>query len=441
MKIVPRFLQRRMSHRPDLLKIVDNVSWLFFDRFLRMGIGLLVGVWIARYLGPEKFGLLNFVMAFVGLFGAIAVLGLQEIIVRDLVRDPSHKEQTLGTAALLLLFSGFLAYGLAMVVIFWLRPEDQLARILVAIFGSTLLLRCSDVAKYWFESQVLSKYTVWVQNVFFVIFAAIKVGLILAQAPLVAFVWAMVTEAALVAATMLAVLDLSGTRLMKMTMSARRAKTLLADSWPLLLSGIAVMIYMQIDQIMLAQMVGENAVGIYSAAVRISEVWYFLPLAIVASVFPNILQAREKGEKEYYSKLQHLYDLMAWLSITVALPMTFLSTFVATLLFGAPYAAAGPVLAVHVWTSFFVFLGVASSRWFVAEGQQLLLLQKTVLGAAVNVILNLILIPQYGAIGAAWTTVFSYSVSDLFADLIHRETRAMFLMKIKVLNPGRLFGW
>ena len=438
MNLLPAFIHRRIAHRPNLVKIVDNIGWLFVDKVLRMGVGLFVGVWVARYLGPEQFGLLSFATAFVGLFGAIAGLGLQGIVVRDIVRDPSRKEDTLGTAALLQFIGGLLAYGLILATIFWLRPDDALAKALVAILGSTMLFKASEVAVYWFESQVLSKYTVWVQNGSFLVFAAIKIVLILNNAPLIAFASVIMAEALMVALLMLVMLGLRGPRLRHLRITLARAKELLADSWPLLLSGIAIVIYMKIDQIMLGQMVGDEAVGIYSAAVRISEVWYFIPMMIVASVFPAILEAKKRSETQYYQRFQHLYDLMVWLSVAVALPMTFLSTPIVTLLFGESFSASGTVLAIHIWAAVFVFLGVASSKWFLAENRQMLNLQRTALGAVVNVVLNFLLIPDYGPVGAAVATVVSQATAAFFFDAVQPVTREMFFMKIKSMNLLRI---
>ncbi len=417
--------------------IVDNISWLFFDKVLRMGVGLLVGVWVARYLGPEQFGLFSFASAFVGMFGAVAGLGLQSIVVRDIVHDPDCKEETLGTAAILQLMGGSLAYVCALGAIFILRPEDTLAKLLVAILGSVMLSRFSDVALYWFESQVLSKYIVWVQNGCFLIFAAIKVGLIVSNATLVAFACTTVAEALIVAVLILFMLGLHGPKLQKLRFSLLRAKTLLLNSWPLLLSGMAIMVYMKIDQIMLGQMLGDNAVGIYSAAVRISEVCYFVPMMIVASVFPSILEARKRDETQYLQRLQRLYDLMVWLSLAIALPMTFISTPIVVALFGATYVESGAVLAIHIWASVFVFLGVASNQWFVAENRQILSFQRTLLGALVNVILNFVLIPNFGPMGAAVATVVAYSIAAFFADVIQKETRPTFAMKLSSMNIFR----
>ena len=439
MPLIPAFVHRRIAHRPKLVKIVDNIGWLFFDKVLRMGVGLIVGVWIARYLGPEQFGLLSFAIAFVGLFGAIATLGLQGIVVRDIVRDPDSKEQTLGTAAALLFFGGLLSYGLIVATIFWIRADDTLAKGIVAILGSIVLFKVSDVAVYWFESQVMSKYTVWVQNGGFLAFAAIKVGLIIMDAPLIAFAWAMMGEAAVVAMLLLVMLGLRGPRLRQLSVAAKRAKSLLINSWPLMLSGLAVVIYMKIDQIMLGQMLGDQAVGIYSAAVRLSEVWYFVPVVIAASVFPAILEAKNRSEELYYKRLQHLYDLMVWVALIIALPLTFLSTPVVTLLFGPEYVSSGPVLALHVWSAVFVFLLVASGKWLIAENLQYVALQRNLLGLASNVVFNLFLIPRFGVVGAASATIVSYSIAAFFADALSRTTRRTFWMKLRSFNVARGF--
>lgn len=331
------------------------------------------------------------------------------------------------------------AYALSLIAIFWLRPDDTLAKTLVAILGSMLLFRPCDVVMYWFESQVLSKYSVWVQNGSFLVFSAVKVVLIFQGGSLIAFTWVSVAEALLAAMLLVAVFKLHGPAHCRLRVTLTRAKNLINDSWPLLLSGIAIVVYMRIDQIMLGQMIGNDAVGIYSAATRISEVWYFIPMSIAASLAPAILDAKKRSESLYYQRLQHLYDMMVWLSVIIALPMTFLSTPLVILLFGEAYSLAGTVLAIHIWAAVFVFLGVASSQWFIAENRQVLSFQRTALGAFVNVLLNFLLIPRFGAVGAATATVFAqFSVAFLF-DGLQKETRYMFIMKTRSFDLFRLF--
>ena len=438
-KFLPIGLRNKIAHRHGLIQILNNISWLFFDRILRMGVGLVVGVWIARFLGPEQFGLMSYVLAFVGLFTAVATLGLSEIVVRDLVQDPSAAGTTMGTALTLQVMGGLCAFGLAFLAISYVRPSDELAKFAVAVLAMLMVLKATEVVKYWFESQVQSKYTVWTESGVFIVFAAIKIGLILSKAPLMAFIWALFAEGLLIAVGLLGVYALRGGKISAWRPRFKRAKTLLKDSWPLVLSGLAIMVYMRIDQIMLGIMLGDESVGIYTAAVRISEVCYFIPMTIVASVFPAIIEVKKTSETLYYQRLQKLYDMMVLLALAVALPMTFLSEWVVTLLFGKAYLQAGSVLAIHIWAGIFVFLGVASGKWYLVENLQRLSLYRTLLGAFANIILNLMLIPHFGLIGSALATVASYAVAAYISDFFNTQTRVVFIMKTKSIFFARIY--
>jgi len=434
LNFLPTKLRSKIEQRNDLMRIINNISWLFFDKFLRMGVGLFVGVWVARYLGPEQFGLLSYALAFVALFTAVASLGLNNIVVRDLVQDPSTTKTTMGTAFILSVLGGFSAFGLSMLAISYARQNDELVKFIVVLLSLLMVFKATDVVRYWFESQVQSKYVVWMENGVFLAVSSVKIVLILTSAPLMAFVWAIFAESLIVALGLLGMYAWQGGKLTAWRCRVTRSKALLKDSWPLILSGLAIMVYMRIDQIMLGQMLGDESVGIYSAAVRISEVWYFIPTAIAASVFPSIIEAKKQGEAVYYQRLQKLYNLMVVLALAVAIPMTFLSDWAVTLLFGQAYASAGSVLAIHIWAAVFVFLGVASAKWYITENRQILSLQRTLLGVLVNVGLNLFMITKYGATGAAYATVISYAIAGMFFDLVQKETRPMFRMKLRSLN-------
>jgi O-antigen/teichoic acid export membrane protein len=192
-----------------------------------------------------------------------------------------------------------------------------------------------------------------------------------------------------------------------LTFNKKLAISLLKDSWPLILSGLAVMIYMKIDQVMLQEMIGSEAVGLYSAAVRISEAWYFIPMVISSSLFPAIVNAKKQSEELYYARLQRLYDLMVWISIAIALPMTFLSDWVIKLLYGTEYSQAGSVLMIHIWAGVFVSLGVITGKIVIVNNQQKNSVYSTFLGLFLNIFLNYIIIPIYGIKGAAFTTLIS----------------------------------
>ncbi|MGC3982203.1 MAG: flippase [Steroidobacteraceae bacterium] len=434
MRCLPKAVRDRIEHRPNLIKVLENVGWLFVDKILRMGVGLVVGVWVARYLGPEQFGLFNYATALVAIFGAVATLGFNGIVVRDLIRQPpTAAPVTLGTAFTLQLLGGFVAALLIVVTAIGLRPDSEQMKVLVAILGFSLVFKASEVIRYWFESRVQSRYTVWVENGIFLMMSVVRIVLILRQASLVSFVWLVLFETILVAFGFAGVYLITQGGLNKWTFQAQRARALIRDSWPLILSGLSVMIYMRIDQVMLGKMVGEGAVGIYSAALRISEIWYMIPQVIVVSLFPAIIEAKKNDEDLYKKRMQRLLNLMALLSLAISIIMTFLADPLVLLLFGNGYAEAGGVLKIHIWASVFVFFGVAGSNWYLAENLQRLSLYRTVAGGVLNVLLNLVLIPKYGVIGAALATVVGQGMAAYLMDASSVRSRSLFFAKTRAI--------
>lgn len=414
-------------------KIFANLLWLFIDKIIK-ALGVFVMIWIARYLGPDQFGKLSFVMAFIGIFGCITGLGMQSVVVRDIVSDKSSKEEILGTTAVLYFFSGLFTYSIILISIFFFRPDDFLIKTLVAILGSTVLFKAHEITVYWLESQLRSKYTVIVQNSVLLIFAVIKLVLIYNNISLTALTWVIFAEAFVVAISLSILLGFVGPKLWKLCFNFERAIKLFKDSWPLLLSAISITIYMKIDQIMIGQMIGDKNVGIYAAAVRISEIWHFIPMIIVTTMFPVLVKIKKDNEQLYYQFLQNLFDVMTWISIGLALPMSFFSTSIVVLIFGESYAASGPVLTIHIWSSIFVFFGVVSSQWFIIENRQILYFYRTISGVFLNIFLNFLFIPDFGIIGSAVATIISFALSALFMDLVFVETRQIFYYKVSSLN-------
>ncbi|MHC5916368.1 MAG: flippase [Nostoc sp.] len=423
------------SHKfgSEKLAVIHNIAWLFIDRILRMGFGLVVGVWIARYLGVQQFGIFNYATAFVALFNPLTNLGLDSLVIRSIIRNPEAKDQILGTAFWLKLAGGIGCVLLTVSSIFVFRQNDQVTVGLVAILATAGIFSAFDTIDIWFQSQVQSKYTVVAKNTAFIIIAFIKIALIKMHAPLLAFAWIVLLEVGLGAAGLILVYKIKGYSLWLWRWNFPLAKTLLKESWPLILSGLSIMIYVKIDQIMLGEMVGASAVGLYSAASRISEVWYFIPVAIASSVTPSIFAAKEVSEELYYQRIKKLLRGLVLISIVITLPMSFMSERIITLLFGNDYAAAGAILAIHIWASLFVFMGVATSSWFVAEGLTHLSLRRTLIGAITNVLLNLLLIPHYAGIGAAIATVISYAFGSFLANGFDQRTRKIFVLQITSL--------
>ncbi|BAT53353.1 Polysaccharide biosynthesis protein [Nostoc sp. NIES-3756] len=425
----------KLKSRSGLRAIIANTGWLFADRILRMGISLIVGVWIARYLGVQQYGLFNYALAFVTLFTPILTLGLDEVVVRHVVRESSNKEEILGTTFWLKFLGGVASVILALGSTVLLGERNFLKISLVAILAVSGIFRAAEAIELWFQSQVQAKYTVIAKNIAFLLNSLLKVGLILIKAPLLAFAWATLAELAMIAIGLAIAYQIKGNSFWLWRWSSSVAKNLLKESLPLIFSGFAIMIFMKIDQIMIGQMIGDKEVGVYSAAVRVSELWYFIPAAIVSSVAPSIYAAKDNSEGIYYQRIRQLFQLLNCIALAIAVPMTFLSDKVITAMFGSDYAEAGAILAVHIWTSIFVFMGFASSPWFISEGLNHVSLGKTVFGAILNIILNYLLIPQYAGLGAAIATIISQAAAAFFCNAFDRRTQKLFKIQVQSLIP------
>ena len=411
-------------------KYFKNTSWLFIEKILRMVVGLFVGVWVARYLGPDRFGLLSYALAFVGLFAAISTLGLDGIVVRELVKDESKRDNLIGTAFWLKLFGGF-AILLILAIAVNFTSNDAYTNLLVFIIASASIFQSFNVIDFYFQSRVLSKYVVFANIISLGISSIVKIVLIIIEAPLIAFAWAILFDSAVLTLGFIYFYLQNHLSFRDWNIEKSTAINLLKDSWPLILSGMIVGFYMRIDQVMIKEMMGTSAVGQYAAAVRLSEAWYFIPMVVSSSLFPAIINAKKQSEELYYARLQKLYDLMVWMAIAVALPMTFLSDWVVNLLFGKVYIGAGSVLMIHIWTGLFVSLGVARGKWLINENLQKYALIYLGVGLITNVIANYFFIKIYGINGAAYATLLANGLGTIVTPFFIKKTRISFFMMMR----------
>ena len=422
-----------LKHK-GFIKFFKNTSWVFLERITRMIVGLFVGVWVARYLGPERFGLLSYAQSFVGLFSYIAILGLDVIVVRELVKNKNLNEEITSTVFWLRLMGAFVVLLILAIAINF-TSNDTYTNTLIFIIASATIFQSFNVIDLYFQSKVMSKFVVYANIISLFLSSIVKITLILNKAPLVAFAWVILFDSFVLTCGFIYFYIKKNLKfkIKNLKLKIKTATLLLKDSWPLMLSGMAISIYLRIDQVMIKEMINTEAVGQYAAAIRLSEIWYFIPMVMATSLFPAIINAKKKNENLYYLRFQRLYDFMVFMAIAIALSMTFLGTFIVELLYGTQYNQAGSVLLIHIWAGVFVFLGVASSKWFLVENLKMLLLQRAFYGMIINIILNFILIPKYGIQGAAFATLISQAISAYIIDFFHIKTRKMFYMKSKTI--------
>ncbi|CAB1214224.1 flippase [Serratia liquefaciens] len=413
-------------------KSILNMLWLSGDSIIRMGLGFLVSVWLARYMGPDQFGIFNYGLAMIAIYTAVASLGMNGVVVRELVRAPDQASVIMGSSFVLQIVGSILASLLVIASTMILRPNEWSVLLIVLVMVPSVLLRSTDIIKYWFESVISAKYTVIAQNIAFVTSSALKIGTILLGGSYV-IIAVTVTVEALIVALLLIYLYRRKKINIVWQFDFSIAKKLLSQSWPLILSGLALMLYMRVDQIMIGNMVDNAAVGIYSVAVKMVEVWYFFPVAIVSSLFPKIIKEKEVSEDRYNERMQFLYDIMVVVGVSLAIVVTILSDYIISLFYGYQYAEASRLIKIYAWVSIFYFLSSASGRWYINEGLQVYALTRNIMGLAIAISLNFILIPKFGSEGAAFATLVAYFFASYLFDFFNQKTRISFLQKSKSL--------
>jgi len=388
------------------------------EQVFRLLVGIGVGVWTARLLGPEGFGALSYAIAFASIFGIVATLGLNRILVRELVSNasqPDTVQRLMNVVFSLRLMAAALMYAVCIAGA-WLGGGQQM--LLIALVAGSYFFSASDCIDLYFQSTVQARTTVRVRLVSFIAVTAVRVVLLISKADIVAFAAVTLLEYVGAAIALQWAYRHKGMRFSGLLhpdwMLARR---LLAESWPEILAGFSGLLFIRLDQVMLHYLSGAAAVGTFAVAARLSEAWYFIPSAIIASTFPNIVASRKISPVLYMRRLQMLMAALCAISYVAALGATLFAHPVIRLLYGAAYLESASILTVHIWSGLFVSLGLASGSWIMAEKRVRLNLYRNLSGLVANIILNLLLIPKFGALGAAYATLFSLIVAYMLFDL------------------------
>lgn len=400
-------------------------------------VSLTVGAWVARHLAPADFGTLSYLIALVALPAALAAMGLDGLIVRELVSRRQEAGEILGTAlglrvgAGLFLYGGLLGFG-------WWEVGPGPTLLMLAMVGFEVVLQGGTVFDLYFQARLANKWTVAAGTLATLLAAAVRVALILRDATVVAFAAAVMLEAILLAAGLAWFYRRQERTRERWRFSRARARALLGESWPMIVSAVAIAGSMRLDQVLLQALAGDAAVGVYAAAARLGEAWYFLPMFLGTALNPWILAGRSLGAEAYRQRLLRLYSGMIWGAGAVAALVALAAGPLISILFGADYVDAVSPLRIHVLGGVFLALGMAAGKWYLAEGYTLGLMQKALFGLAVSAIGNLLLIPRYGVSGAAAAAAAGHFAANVGYDLIDPRVRPQLALKLRALAPWSL---
>lgn len=415
-----------MNLSPTLKKTLNNLTWLSLDRVVRLFGAVFVNAWIIRYLGPEQNGILSYAVAFVGMFSPLAVLGMDAIVIRDIVRNPSDKDEILGSSFALRITGAILAMIFASVAVCVVRTDDHFTRLLVFILSAGMVFQSFDVIDYWFQSQVQSKYTVYAKNAAFFLASAVKIIAILLEASIIVFVLITSVELIISALGLILMYRARGNKVWNWKFTIQRSKMLIINSWPIVISDLAIFMQSRIDQVMIGQYLTITDVGYYAAAQKISEPLSFIPMIIMSSVFPVIVQTKEWSEEEYYRRLTNLYRIMFIVTVLICAPITVLSKQIVFVLYGNEYTSSASLLALLVWTRFYAFYGVARSIYISTENLFKHALICSLSGVTTSILVNYILIAKYGVYGSIIATHLGFIMTIFIVDAISMKTRRNF---------------
>jgi len=413
---------------------LENFSWLVGDKLIRMVVNLGVSVLVARYLGPEQLGYWNYLLSFTLFFTVFSNLGLESIVPRELVKHPDSVEKILSTVFRLKFLGGLLGFVLSIVVFVWYKGSGVEILLPLSLIASLMIFQSLEVFDYFFKAKLEAKYTIYARNISFAILTLFKLGLVYFDAPLIYFFPINGLEILIGGLMVYIYFKRKGGAFSLSAWDSVTARALLRDSLPMAISGLLVLIYMRIDQVMVTDMVGERANGIYSTGVRLIEVLYFIPIALGESFFPGLVYAREQSKGRYEKNLLSFYGIMTYVGIFFTIAVTLVAIPLMDFLFGEEYLGSGHVLLVYGLTLYSTFVGIAVSKFLMAENFLKIILYRSIFGVLINVGLNLVLIPKYGYMGAAYASLISYYLVA-FSLILFKDSRPQLALLLRAWNP------
>lgn len=425
--MLKKLLAIKAELSPNLSRIVANLLWLFIDKFLQLGLSLTVGIWLARYLEPTLYGTYNYALAFIAILMPIASMGVSQITVRDLSKSVDEQKEILGTAFFLRVIGSIFCIAIINTLIQLGGWVDSQSKWLILVMSLGLLFSPFEVINYWFQSQVKSKNVVIAKRLAYVCVAISRVILILLKAPLIAFAGVYALELLLGAVALWCAYRIQGNNVTSWSVKPSKIYPMLKEGTPLIFAGLTVYIYSKIDQVMLGSLiVDQSQLAFYSISVRLSETFDFLPGILASSVLPRFTQLKAEGFS-YTEKLQVYFDVMTLMWLAFALPVSLFSRPIIHILYGDLYFPAVPMLQAYVWAQFGTCFGIARSTFLTVERKLHYSFYISLLGAAVNILLNYILIPRYQAFGAIIATLTTYFVVTVLLNVFVQDLRKIAL--------------
>lgn len=412
-------------------RVIKNAAWLIAGKVFQVLINLVVGLMMARYLGPANYGLISYAQAYAALFSVCCTLGIDSVIVKELIDDPNHEGRIMGTSVTLKALASILSALAIIMITGILDANEPLTQKVVALYSVGLFFRALDTFDFWFQARLQSKISTIAALTAYIVSSAYKLVLLMLGKPVTWFALATAIDYLCLALLLIWFYFREGGT--KLSFSWQYGKILLGSSYHYILSGLVRMVYSQTDKIMLKQMINETENGYYSIALSVCNVWVFFLTAIIQSLTPAIMQAHKENREKFNCMNRMLYCIVIYVSTIVSLAFVFLGDWLIPLMYGAAYYPAVKPLKVLTWQTAFSYLGVARSIWIVCENKQKYLKYIYSFSALGNVVLNLLLIPIWGATGAAVASLAAQFIGSVISPLFIPQMRENAVMILEAV--------
>lgn len=416
-------------------KVFANLFWAMLGKVVNMAGALLVGILVARYLGPSQYGLMNYVISYVALFTIISSFGLDDIEIRELSKNPENKNKILGTCFRIRLAFATLALLLIIITLF-IYKTDKFTTCMILLYSATLYTGCFNIIRNFFTSIVKNEYVVKSEITRTLIGACIKIFLLWMKAPLEYFIAATMFDTILVASGYFISYKKIIGKISEWKFDRARVFFYIKESFPLVLSGAAVIIYQRIDQVMIGNMIDKESVGYFATAGKFLDLILFLPMVLTQTITPLLVRAKERNIDEYNQKKQQFVNVVVWVSIILSAFVSLCAYWLIILTFGEKYLLAVPILQIMAFKTVGMALSSSSGQIIIMERIQKWAFIRNLIGCLICIGLNLILIPRYGVIGSAWVTIVTVAFTGCLANIFIPPYHGIMKMQLKALFLG-----
>lgn len=422
---------------PKTNNYINNSIWILAEKASRIISGILVGVLVARFLGKEQFGIISYALSVLSIFTVFSTLGLDGIVIRELITNSKNKYAILGTAFWMRFVGAFFVVGAATYYSFIRDPNERTW--IVFLVSVAVIFQSFSVIDFYFQSEVKGKYNAIAQMITLMLSSIVKLTFIYIEAPLAWFACMVMFEAFITAINQLFFYKKNKQEIKQWQFTLSQAKNLLTHSWPIIISAFVQMIYQQADKILITRYLQNmGLVGQYAAATRISEASFFIPVAIVAALFPGIINNRNNKPLQL-QRLTQIYSLMIWSAVIIVIGGYFLGNSIIVFLYKDGFPLAPQIFKIHIWIVIPVFFGTAWGAWLLALNQQKLITVYQVLVLISLLSLEMYLIPKYGINGAAYSVVIIHFCSMVVMFLVYKPKESVQLF-FSALNPKHLLA-